>query len=84
MGSQILDNRNSSIQQQMSLITSDATTVSSSITTALSWKVGGSVAVKTGAEIPFLVKSEVTATASWEVNPSKVSFHTAPISIYHR
>ncbi|KAH9205734.1 hypothetical protein DL95DRAFT_375918 [Leptodontidium sp. 2 PMI_412] len=71
VGSQILDNRNSSIQQQMSLITSDATTVSSSITTALSWKVGGSVAVKTGAEIPFLVKSEVTATASWEVNPSK-------------
>ncbi|KAH8589189.1 hypothetical protein B0O99DRAFT_725837 [Bisporella sp. PMI_857] len=70
VGSVILDNRNSSIQQSMALTTSDATTKSSSITTTLSWKVGGSVTVKTEASIPFLAKSEVTASTNWEVNPS--------------
>ncbi|RDW67576.1 hypothetical protein BP6252_08972 [Coleophoma cylindrospora] len=70
VGSQILDNRNSSIQQQMTLTTANAVTQSRTITTGSTWSVGGSVAAEAEVGMPFIAKTKVTTTATWSVGGS--------------
>lgn len=73
VGSQILDNRNSSAQQTITLTTTDAITRQTTVTTQVRAQVGGSVSVEAGAGIPFLTEGKVTTEANWQVEALTVS-----------
>lgn len=73
MGSQVLDNRNSSVQQTISLLTTDTVTQSRTITTDIHVSVGGSVSVSGGAGIPFISEGKVTAETNWAIDTTTVS-----------
>lgn len=74
VGSQVLDNRNSSVQQQITLTTTDAVTQERAVNTEILAMVGGSVAIEAGAGIPFLSQGKVTTSANWQIQTSSVSF----------
>ncbi|KAF9873160.1 hypothetical protein CkaCkLH20_09323 [Colletotrichum karsti] len=67
VGSQILDNRNSSTEQMITIQTTDAVTKSHTISVANQWQVGGKVAVEAEAGIPFIGKTKVTTEFNWQV-----------------
>lgn len=73
VGSQILDNRNSSEKQTITLTTTDAITRQTTIVTQVRAQVGGSVSVEAGAGIPFLAEGKVTTEANWQVEALTVS-----------
>lgn len=73
VGSQILDNRNSSEKQTITLTTTDAITRQTTITTQVRAQVGGSVSVEAGAGIPFLTEGKVTTEANWQIEALTVS-----------
>lgn len=74
VGSQILDNRNSSEKQTITLTTTDAITRQSTITTDLMVSVGGRVAVEGSVGVPLISEGKVTTEASWNVQTNTVSF----------
>ncbi|GKT45803.1 aerolysin-like protein [Colletotrichum spaethianum] len=67
VGSQIVDNRNSTAEQIITLSTIDAVTKSHTISVANQWNVGGRVAVEAEAGIPLIGKSKVTTEFNWQV-----------------
>ncbi|KAF4878076.1 hypothetical protein CGCSCA1_v002824 [Colletotrichum siamense] len=67
VGSQILDNRNSSTEQMITIMTMDAVTKSHTVSVANMWTVGGKVGVETEAGIPFIGKSKVSTEFNWQV-----------------
>ncbi|KAF4891444.1 hypothetical protein CGCVW01_v014316 [Colletotrichum viniferum] len=67
VGSQILDNRNSSTEQMISIMTMDAVTKSHTVSVANMWTVGGKIGVETEAGIPFIGKSKVSTEFNWQV-----------------
>lgn len=67
VGSQILDNRNSSAEQTISLVTNDAVTKTTAITTQMRYMIGNSVSVEAGAKLPFLASGKVSTTVDWQV-----------------
>lgn len=73
VGSQILDNRNSSEKQTITLTTTDAITRQTTIVTQVRAQVGGSVSVEAGAGIPLLAEGKVTTEANWQVEALTVS-----------
>lgn len=78
VGSQILDNRNSSEKQTITLTTTDAITRQTTITTQVRAQVGGSVSVEAGAGIPFLAEGKVTTEANWQIEALTVSSPYGP------
>lgn len=82
VGSQILDNRNSSEKQTITLQTTDTITRQTTITTQVRALVGGSVSVEAGAGIPFVTSGKVTTEANWQIEALTVSFPC--LSILHR
>lgn len=73
IGSQILDNRNSSAQQTITLTTTDAITRQSTVITQIRAQVGGSVSVEAGAGIPLIAEGSVTTEANWQIEATSVS-----------
>lgn len=73
VGSQILDNRNSSEKQTITLTTTDAITRQTTVTTQVRAQVGGSVSVEAGAGIPLLAEGKVTTEANWQIEALTVS-----------
>ncbi|KAJ4423865.1 hypothetical protein N0V82_001449 [Gnomoniopsis sp. IMI 355080] len=67
VGSQILDNRNSSEKQTITLTTTDAITRQTTVTTQIRAQVGGSVSVEAGTGIPLLAEGKVTTEANWQI-----------------
>lgn len=78
VGSQILDNRNSSEKQTITLATTDAVTRQSVVTTDLFVTAGGKVAVEAGVGIPLVSEGKVTTEASWSIQTNTVSFAFFP------
>lgn len=74
IGSQILDNRNSSEKQTITLTTNDAVTQQRTITTAVRAMVGGSVTVEGSVGIPLVSSGKVSTTGQWQLETSSVSF----------
>ncbi|KAF9871857.1 hypothetical protein CkaCkLH20_10791 [Colletotrichum karsti] len=70
VASQMLDNRNSSIQQQILLTTTSATTRSYTITTGSAYTVGASTTVESKVGIPLLSEGKASGTASWSLTES--------------
>lgn len=79
VGSQILDNRNSSEKQTITLTTTDAITRQTTIVTQVRAQVGGSVSVEAGAGIPLLAEGKVTTEANWQIEALTVS---SPYGLY--
>lgn len=73
VGSQILDNRNSSIEQTISLQTTDAVTRQTTVTAQKHWQVGGSVSLSAKAGIPLIGGTTVTTETNWQVQELSVS-----------
>lgn len=67
VGSQILDNRNSSEKQTITLTTTDTITRQTTIITQTRYQVGASVAVKASAKVPFISETEITTEANWQL-----------------
>ncbi|KAK1705949.1 hypothetical protein CaCOL14_008429 [Colletotrichum acutatum] len=67
VGSQIVDNRNSTAEQIITIMTMDAVTKSHTLSVANQWNVGGRVAVEAEAGIPLIGKTKVTTEFSWQV-----------------
>ncbi|KAL0933387.1 uncharacterized protein CTRU02_212350 [Colletotrichum truncatum] len=67
VGSQILDNRNSSTEQMITIQTIDAVTKSHTVSVNNQWTVGNKVSVETEAGIPFIGKSKVSTEFNWQV-----------------
>lgn len=76
VGSQILDNRNSSEKQTITLITTDAITRQSTISTDLWIGTGGSVSVEGTAGIPLVGETKVNTAANWNIQTNTVSLFT--------
>lgn len=74
VGSQILDNRNSSEKQTITLTTTDTITRQSTVTTQIRALVGGSVAIEAGAGIPLVSEGKVRTEANWQLETSSVSY----------
>lgn len=73
VGSQILDNRNSSEKQTITLTTTDAVTEQRTITTQIRAMVGGSVSVEASVGVPLISSGKTTATADWQIEALTVS-----------
>lgn len=73
VGSQILDNRNSSLEQTIALTTTDAITRQTTITTQVRVQVGSSVTVQSKVSVPFLSEGSVTTEANWQLETLTVS-----------
>ncbi|KAL1637472.1 hypothetical protein SLS56_000610 [Neofusicoccum ribis] len=67
VGSQVLDNRNSSVQQTITLMTTDAITRQRTVTTQSHWQVGGSVGLEGKVGIPLISESSVKTEFNWQV-----------------
>lgn len=74
VGSQILDNRNSSASQTITLQTTDAVTESRTINTQVRAMVGGSVAVDGKVGVPLVSQASARAEANWQLDALHVSF----------
>ncbi|EPE03062.1 hypothetical protein F503_08676 [Ophiostoma piceae UAMH 11346] len=70
VGSQIIDNRNSSSEQTTSIQTTAAITKQHSITTNIGWNVGSTVTVTSEVGIPFLAKGSISTAATWGLQGS--------------
>ncbi|KAK7414086.1 hypothetical protein QQX98_007029 [Neonectria punicea] len=70
VGSQSIDNRNSTVEQSTNIQTTAAITRSYSLTTTLGWTIGASVTISGEAGIPFLTKSSVSTTGNWDIQGS--------------
>lgn len=75
VGSQILDNRNSSEKQTITLTTTDAITRQSTVSTDTWVLAGGTVGIETSAGIPLIGESKVSTSATWSVQSNTVSFY---------
>lgn len=73
VGSQVLDNRNSSEKQTITLTTTDAVTSQRTITTQVRAQVGGSVTVEAEVGVPLISSGKTTAEANWQVEALSVS-----------
>lgn len=73
VGSQILDNRNSSEKQTITLTTTDAVTAQRTITTQIRAMVGGSVSIEASVGVPLISEGKTTATADWQIEALNVS-----------
>lgn len=73
VGSQVLDNRNSSEKQTITLTTTDAITAQRTITTQTRAQVGGSVTIKASVGVPLVSEGETTAEANWQIEAMAVS-----------
>ncbi|KAL1873509.1 hypothetical protein Daus18300_003872 [Diaporthe australafricana] len=67
IGSQILDNRNSSVSQTITLTTTDAVTESRTVNTQIRALVGGSVAVEGKVGVPLISEGSVRTEANWQL-----------------
>ncbi|KAL2291754.1 hypothetical protein FJTKL_11952 [Diaporthe vaccinii] len=67
VGSQILDNRNSSVSQTITLLTTDAVTKSRTVNTQIRALVGGSVAVEGKVGVPLVSEGSVRTEANWQL-----------------
>lgn len=67
IGSEILDNTNSSIQQSMSLSTSSAVQKSQEITVASAFTVGTTIQVAAEVEIPTVAKVTSSVSTEWQL-----------------
>ncbi|KAB2571228.1 hypothetical protein DBV05_g10109 [Lasiodiplodia theobromae] len=67
VGSQVVDNRNSSVQQTISLQTTDTITRQRTVTTQSHWQVGGSVGMEGKVGIPLISEGSVKAEFNWQV-----------------
>ena len=79
VGSEILDNRNSSVQQTISIQTTDAVTTQHSVTVSQNWQVGNSISIESGADIPFITSGKVSTEVNWQISGSTVR----PLSTPH-
>ncbi|KAM0280755.1 hypothetical protein ACHAQH_003925 [Verticillium albo-atrum] len=70
VGSQIIDNRNSSVEQSTTITTTAAVNKQHSLTTNFGWDFGNSVTISGGAGIPFLTQGSVSTTANWGISGS--------------
>ncbi|KAH6687817.1 hypothetical protein F5X68DRAFT_239265 [Plectosphaerella plurivora] len=68
LGSQIIDNRNGSIEQSTTLATTAATNKQHSLTTNFGWDFGNSVTISGKAGIPFISEGSVSTTANWGIS----------------
>jgi hypothetical protein len=68
LGSQVIDNRNSSIEQSTTLTTTAAVNRQHSLTTNFGWDFGNSVTISGSAGIPFLTQGSVSTTANWGIS----------------
>lgn len=73
VGSQIVDNRNSSVQQTITLQTTDAITRQRTVTAQSHWQVGGSVGIEAKVGIPLVSESTVKGEFNWQVQELSVS-----------
>ncbi|EFX01762.1 hypothetical protein CMQ_8228 [Grosmannia clavigera kw1407] len=73
VGSQIIDNRNSSSDQSTSIQTTAAITKQHSLTTTVGWNVGNTVTVTGKVGIPFLTEGSVSTAATWGIQGSVAS-----------
>lgn len=73
IGSQILDNRNSSASQTITLQTTDAVTESRTINTQIRALVGGSVAVEGKVGVPLISEGSVRTEVNWQLETLNVS-----------
>lgn len=78
VGSQILDNRNSSEKQTITLTTTDAVTAQRTITTQIRAMVGGSVSVEAEVGVPLISSGKTTATADWQIEALTVRLPCYP------
>lgn len=74
VGSQILDNRNSSEKQTITLTTTDAITRQQLVSTDSWFTVGGKVGVETTVKVPFVSDTKVSTEASWSLQENEVRF----------
>jgi hypothetical protein len=77
VGSQVLDNRNSSVSQTISLQTTDAVTRSRTVTTQVRALVGGAVTMDGKVGIPLVSQGGISVQANWQLEKLNVS-HTPP------
>lgn len=82
VGSQILDNRNSSVSQTITLATTDAVTESRTVNTQIRALVGGSVAVEGKVGVPLISEGSVRTEANWQLETLNVSLHPGNIEAY--
>lgn len=73
IGSQVLDNRNSSEKQTITLTTTDAITSQRTVTTQIRALVGGSVSIEASAGVPLISSGKTTAEANWQIETLSVS-----------
>ncbi|EKG11787.1 hypothetical protein MPH_11283 [Macrophomina phaseolina MS6] len=73
VGSQVVDNRNSSVQQTITLQTTDAITRQRTVTTQSHWQVGGSVGIEAKVGIPLVTESTVKGEFNWQLQELSVS-----------
>lgn len=74
VGSQVVDNRNSSTDQTIQLQTTDAVTQSHSLSVADMWQTGGSISIETEAGLPLIAKSKINTQLNWAVQQTTVSW----------
>ncbi|KAF6840562.1 hypothetical protein CMUS01_03863 [Colletotrichum musicola] len=67
VATQILDNRNSSTDQTLSIQTQDQVTKSRAIALAKGYTTGGSVSIDTGSKIPFLLEGKLGMSLTWSL-----------------
>lgn len=79
VGSQVLDNRNSSEKQTITLTTTDAVTAQRTVTTQIRAQVGGSVSIEAEAGVPLISSGKTTAEANWQIESLSVS--AEPLSV---
>lgn len=77
IGSQVLDNRNSSVQQTITLTTSDAITQQSVYTMDVWVSAGGTVGVTSKAGVPFIASGEVSTSVTWSIQNNHVSLSSS-------
>lgn len=73
VGSQILDNRNSTTDQTLSLQTQETVTKSQALSVTKTIDTGVTLTMDTGSEIPFLLKGKVGASWRWGISLAGVS-----------
>ncbi|KZL81446.1 natterin-like protein [Colletotrichum incanum] len=76
VGSQIVDNRNSTAEQIITLSTIDAVTKSHTVSVANQWNVGGRVSIDAEAGIPLIGKSKITTEFNWQVQKTNTEEDT--------
>ncbi|KAM0323847.1 hypothetical protein ACHAQA_008425 [Verticillium albo-atrum] len=68
IGSQTIDNRNSTVEQSTNLQTTAAINKQHSLTTNFGWNIGATVTISGSAGIPFLTSGSVSASTTWGIS----------------